>query len=79
MVGGGQAGGTTHGAIDVCEGTARPADDVVVVVPDSRFVACHRARWLYAPYETCGSKHTKHVVDRLMGYVTVILAYDTDD
>src|SRR5665811_2591373 len=66
VVGRGQAGGGTDGAIDVGEETARPAHDVVVVVTDTRFVARHGARRLDAPYQSRGSQRTQHVVHCLL-------------
>src|SRR5918996_4824680 len=41
VVGRGQAGRGADGAVDIGDGTARPADDVVMVVPDPRLVARH--------------------------------------
>ena len=43
VVRGGQAGRVADGAVDVGDGAARPADDVVVVVADPGLVAGHRA------------------------------------
>src|SRR5664280_2584109 len=79
VVGGGQAGGGTDGAIDVGQETARPAHDVVVVVPDPRLVARHGARRLDAPHQARRSQRTQHVVHRLMGHLTEILTHDTDE
>src|SRR5215472_6190735 len=39
IVDGRQAGGVADRAVDIANGTARPADDVVVVVQDPRLVA----------------------------------------
>ena len=43
----GETGGVADGAVDVDDVAARPADQVVVVVPDPGLVANHRARgWM---------------------------------
>src|SRR4051795_2731724 len=48
------AGGVADRAVDVGDGTARSADDVVMVVPDAGLVAGHGARRLEAPYQASG-------------------------
>src|SRR5215469_8824471 len=61
VVGGRQAGGVADRAVDVGDGTARPADDVVVVVSDPRLVARHGARRLDPPHQARVSQHPQHV------------------
>lgn len=79
VVGGCQAGDVADRAVDIGDGTARPADDVVVVVPDPRLVARNGARRLETPHQTRGSQRAQHVVDGLVGHLTEILTHDTDD
>src|SRR4051794_28359768 len=68
-VGGRQAGGVADCAVDVGNRTARPADDVMVVVLDARLVASHGARRLEAPHQTSGGHGQQHRLDRLDGYL----------
>ena len=77
--GSGQAGCVTDGAVDVCDGAARPAHDVVVVVGDPRLVAGHRAGRLDAPHEPGGGQRTQDVVDRLMGDLAEVRTDHADD
>src|SRR6516165_8645802 len=68
VVGGGQAGGVADRAVDVGDGTARPAEDVVVVVSDPCFVSCHGPHRLDAPHQARGGQHPQYVIDGLVGY-----------
>jgi len=79
VIGGRQAGGVADRAVDIRDGTAGPAHDVVVVVPDPRLVARDGARRLDAPHQARGSQRAQHIVNGLVGHLTEILAYDIDD
>ena len=77
VVGGRQAGGVADRAVDIADGTARPAYDVVVVIPDPRLVPRHGTRRLDAPYQPRVSQRSQHVIDGLQGHRhTEILTYD---
>src|SRR4029077_4948529 len=54
-------------AVDVHDVTARPADQVVVVVPDPGFVTNHRACRVDASHEAGVGEHTQGVVHGLVG------------
>ena len=79
VVGRGQARCGADCAVHVGDRTARPAHDVVVVVPHPGLVARHRARRLDAPQQTGGGQGAKHVVHGLMGHLAEILPDDADD
>ena len=64
----GQAGSVTDGTVDIGDDTARPAHEVVMVVPDPRLVAHHRACRLEATHQTRDREHPKYVVYRLVGH-----------
>jgi hypothetical protein len=75
----GQAGCGTDSTIHVGDGTARPAHDVVMVVPDPRLVTRHGARRVNAPHQTRDGQCSQHIVDGLVGHVSEVLAHETDD
>ena len=79
VVGGGQAGRQADGAVDVGDGSARPAQQVVMVVPDPRLVARHGPPRLDASQQTRSGQCSQHVVDSLVGNLTEILTHDTND
>ena len=66
VVGGGEAGAYADGAVDVGDGAARAADEVVVVVADAHLVARDRARGLDPSDEPGVGERAEHVVDRLV-------------
>ena len=69
-------GVVADGAVDIGDGTARAAHDVVVVVADPRLVAGHGAGRLDAPHQARGGQRTQHVVDGLVGHLAEILAHE---
>ena len=71
-----QAGCVADGAVDVGDGAAGPADDVVVVVAHPRLVARHGAGRLDAPHQARVGQRAQDVVDRLVGHVAEILTND---
>ena len=79
VVGRGQARCIANRAIGVGDDAAAAADDVVMVVRDSRLIAGHRARRLYAPYQAHSGQRSEHVVNGLMGQFAEILTRNTDD
>src|SRR6478735_649244 len=79
VVGCREAGDLVDRAVDVGDGAARPAHDVVVVVPDPRLVACDRARGLDAAQQPRGGQGAQHVVDRLVRHLAEVAPHDLDD
>src|SRR4051812_26972428 len=77
-VGGRQARDLADGTVDVGDGAARAAHQVVVVVADPYLVAGHRAAGLDAPGETGCGERSQRVVDRLVGHLRQVTAYDAD-
>src|SRR3954471_20099508 len=64
-----QAGCLADRAVHVDDRAARPADEVVVVVPHPRLVAGHRAGRLDPPHEPGVGQGAQYVVDGLMRHV----------
>jgi len=60
-----QAWRVTDRAVDVDESAARPADEMVMVVPHPVLEASRRADRLDAPEQACGNQGIQGVVDRL--------------
>ena len=79
LVRGGQARGRAHGAVDIGDGAARPAYDVVVVVPDPRLIPRQVARRLKPPDQTRRGQRPQHVVHGLLGDLTEVGTHDTED
>ena len=65
VVGGGQAGGCTDGAVDIDGFPTDSADEVVVIVADAVFVERGGFGGLDAPNEAFFCQHTERVVDGL--------------
>src|SRR5206468_828188 len=79
VVGRGETGRVADGAVDIGDGSARTAHDVVVVVPHAGLVARHRAGWLDAPHQAGDGQRVQHVVDGLVGDLTEVRADRADD
>ena len=79
VVGGSQAWRGADGAIDIGDGAAGPAHDVVVVVAHPSLVSCHRTRRLDTSQQSGIGQCPKHVVHGLMGHLAEVLTHDTDD
>src|SRR6476660_3779432 len=79
VVGRCQAGRLADGAVDVGDGPAGPADDVVVVVADPRLVAGNGAGWLNPAHEPRGGHGVQHVVHGLSGDPLQDRAYCPED
>ena len=62
-------GVVADGAVDVGDGAAGAADEVVVVVADPRLVAGHRAGRLDAPDQPGVGERAQHVVDGLVRHL----------
>jgi hypothetical protein len=61
-------------AVTVSDAAARPAHDVVVVVPDTSLEPGRAARRLDAAYETCRGKRVQGVIHGLKGDMTDAIA-----
>lgn len=79
VIGWRQAGCITDGTVDIADDAARPADDMVVVVADARFVAGDRAGRLDAPHQPGGRQSVQNVVDRLARYLGQAGANSSED
>src|SRR5207248_5596142 len=79
VVGRGQAGRLADRTVDIGDGTARPAHDVMVVVPDPCLVASHGAGRLDATQQTHGGQRAQHVVNGLVGHLAEVVTHDPDD
>lgn len=69
VIGWRQAGRITDGTVDIADHTAGPADHVMVVVTDARFVTGHRTGRLNAPHQPGCGQRVQNVVDRLARYL----------
>ena len=68
-----------NGAIDVDHATADAADQVMVVVADTVFVACRRAGRLNAADQALGDQHAERVVHGLQRDGADLGSYDLGD
>ena len=75
----GEAWCGADGASDVFDGTARAADEMVVVVADARFVPCDGSRWVDAPDQAGVAQHPQAVVDGLVGDLAEVRSHEIDD
>ena len=78
-IGGLEARGVADGAIDVVDGGAATADQVVVVVTRAHLVAGGMAGRLEATHESCGGERPQHVVDRLVRHGAELSAHCTGE
>jgi hypothetical protein len=62
-----QAGRSADRAVDIGDGAAAAAHDVVVVVADAGLVAGHRTKGLYPAQQPHRGKGVEYVVDGLAG------------
>lgn len=74
-----QAGALTDGAVDVADGTARAAQNVVVVVPDAVLVEGGGADWLDASHDAALDEGIQGVIYRLLGDRTDVRAGEAGD
>lgn len=72
------AGRISDGAIDIGDGTAGTADDVVVVVTDPGLVTRYRAGWLDVSHESGVAERPQSVVDGLVGDLAEVVPDGTD-
>lgn len=78
-VGGRQARSLADSAVDIADRAAAPADDVVVVICDAKFVEGRAARRFDAPCDTRSAQSRKHVVHRLVRDGADAVAHLRDD
>lgn len=69
VIGGGQAGGLTDRAVDIADGAAFAADDVMVVVVDPGLVPGQVSGRLDAADQPRGRQRVEDVVDGLERYI----------
>lgn len=74
-----QAGCIADGAVDIADGPAGPADDVVVVIADPRLVTSDRTRGLDASHQTGIGQGGQNVIDRLPRHLGQVGPYRTED
>src|SRR6516225_10188553 len=79
VVGRGQAGRLADRAVDVSHGTARPAHDVVVVVPDASLEPGRAAGWFDALYESRRGERVQGLIHGLKGDVADAIAHPRGD
>src|SRR5690348_1091722 len=79
VVGRGQAGCLTDRAVDVRDDAARPAHDVVVIIPDPPLEARRAAGRLDPADEPCLGERVQDVVDGLQGDVADTAAHPGGD
>jgi hypothetical protein len=79
VVGRGQAGHLADRAVDVSDDTARPAHDVVVVVPDASLEPGRAAGRFDAAYESGRGKGVEGLVHGLKGDMADAIAHSGGD
>ncbi len=62
-----KARGGSHAAVDIFCRTASPANEMVVIVPDSQFVSRGVSRWFDTPHQADQKEGIQAVVDSLCG------------
>src|SRR5208283_2358461 len=75
VVGRGQARRLADRAVDVSDGTARPAHDVVVVVPDTSLEPGRAVRRFEAAYESGRGERVQGLIHGLQGDVADAITY----
>src|SRR4051794_36887403 len=78
-LGGLEAGGLVDRAVDVADGSAGAADDVVVVVAGACLEPCGRPGWFDPAYETLLGENAKGVVHALRARLAKTIAYGGRD
>ena len=79
VVGRGQAGHLADRAVDVRDGTARPAYDVMVVIPDASLEPGRAAGRFDAAYESCRGERVEGVINGLKGDMAYAIAHPGGD
>src|SRR5258708_228789 len=79
VIGRGQAWRLADRAVDVSEGTTRPAHDVVVVIPDAPLVPGRAAGRFDAAYESRRGERVEGVIHGLKGDMAYAIAHPGGD
>ena len=79
LAGGGQAGRLADRAVDVSDDTARPAHDMVVVVPDTSLEPGRATDRLDAADELCRGKRVQGLIHGLQGDVADAITHSGGD
>lgn len=75
----GKAGRLADGTVDICDGPAGPADEMMVVVTHTRLVAGDGTGRLDPPHQTRSGQGMQHVVHGLPGNVGQNGAHGPED
>lgn len=79
VVGRGQARRMTDSTVDIGDDATRPADDVMMVVPDPRLIPRHQTVRLNPPYQSGFGERTQYVIHGLVRHLGKFVAHGTNN